>query len=174
MANWNRTKGITFFTRSFVAISALLAGLFSILWMLGPFYVTGGRVHFPGASETIHIQANAGMMHVTFNHDIPPGRKWFFHGFTSYPTSQRDRHLKQYNSHEVPESQDYKSAFGGTTFVLEMYGRQYRYTRYWFPVVVPAFIFSIVPCIAFLRWRLDHSKRGESHSEKERSAKTKV
>ena len=164
-------KAITYSTRAIVAISSLLCGVFTILWALGPFYVTGGRVHIPGATETISIQMNAGMVHMTFNHDIPPGSKWFFHGFTPYPAFKRNLHLHQYRSLQLPVSEDYKSSFGSTIFVLEMYDRQYRYSRYWFPIVVPAFVFSIIPSIAFLCWRVrkNHSLKTQATGTMQRT-----
>ena len=129
-----------------LASCTFFATAFVILWLLGPFFVLGCRLHIPFTQRSASIQANAGMMHVTVNHDIPALRWVWLHDVGVYPPKLRGQHLESYLSFEPPKSFDHKTAFGTKQWSVKWYDDQppTRYTRFWFPVVVPMGFFCTI------------------------------
>jgi hypothetical protein len=117
--------------------------------------VLGCKLHIPFTRESADLQANAGMMHVTVNHDVPAFQWISIHEIGVYDPARRERHLSNYVSLRMPQSEDHTTSFGSTSFSVKWYEDQpeARYSRFWFPCFGPACIFSILPSLAFLRWR---------------------
>lgn len=144
----------------FVAVVAagtiVVSIAFIALWVSGPFYQLAGIFPLPFANQTIDINAGAGMMHVTFNHDSPPTAWWYIYAARKYPANLRTQHVRTYLSFELPKSNQPNTSFGKKTWLASLqYGNQprHRHTRFWFPVVVPTIILNTVVLAFLALWR---------------------